>query len=295
MRLLPLFALALAIVPASAGAGAWKTVVPLPGQRPAVVSSDGVTVTLTPPTQAQLDAAEEGPPPSVAIVVQYPGQPPYAVTRDDYRNDMHGITVGIGALHKGDPPVVVLKGYSGGMHCCATYQMVTLADGGPRTLQLTGMDGAPGRGFPKDLDGDGAADVLRADDRFLYAFTSYNASWSPPVVYNLRGGQLLDVSAEPCFAKAFTRFANQTRRTCASRDVGRNGACSAYAAAMARLGKAEEGVAFAVAHHEDSGWLPEPCRVEPDEDGACPEGKARTFGGFEEALRWFLQDTGYTG
>lgn len=294
----------LAMVPTSIQARTWKVADPLRAGKPLVVQSEGVTVTLTPPTAEQLDQFEQadipaegeedtGPPP-VTIAVTFPGQPPFAVPADETRLDAHGISVGIGALRKGDAPVVILEGYSGGMHCCATFQLVAQANGRPAVLPLAGLDGSPDERFPKDVNGDGTADIVRADDRFLYAFTSYNASWAPPVVYNLRNGQLVDVSAEPAFAPAFARFVKDTGKVCGSTEAGRNGACSAYAAALARLGRAEDGIRFALAHQEDSGWLPEPCTVDLLEDYTCPEGKARTFSGFEAALRWFLQDAGYT-
>ncbi|MGC1270604.1 MAG: hypothetical protein WA842_08425 [Croceibacterium sp.] len=304
-----------ALAATSGQARTWKVTDPLRAGKPLVVQSEGVSVTLSPPTAAQREAYDQldeaqaedeeaaseaegdediGPPPPATITVSFPGQPPFAVPVDETRLDAHGISVGIGALRRGDAPVVILEGYSGGMHCCATFQTVALADGRPTLLPLPGLDGAPDRRFPRDANGDGTVDIIRADDRFLYAFTSYNASWAPPVVYNLRGGQLVDVSAEPAFAPAFIRFVKDTGKICGGTDAGRNGACSAYAAALARLGRAEEGIAFAVAHQEDSNWLPEPCTVDLLEDYTCPEGKARTFSGFEEALRWFLQDAGYT-
>ncbi|MDE2595997.1 MAG: hypothetical protein KGL44_03870 [Sphingomonadales bacterium] len=291
---LPLAAVLLGAAAPVAAKPLWRAVNPIQKQRIVTLRGDLAEVRLEPTTRSIGEGEDKDEIAALHIAVTLPGQPVLELPPDEMRMDVHGLHVGIGKLSPRDAvPVVILEGYSGGMHCCATFQMVATVDGKARMLALPGIDGDLDDAFPKDIDGDGTADIVRADDSFLYAFASYAASWAVPAVYNLRGGALVDVSAEPRFARLYGTFAAQTRRYCAKSDeAGNSGACASYAAAMARQGKAEEGIAFAVAHVRQADWLPEPCTVALVDD-ACPEGKSRSFSGFEQALRWFLKEHGY--
>ncbi|MFN4114130.1 MAG: hypothetical protein ACK4GD_09335 [Sphingomonadaceae bacterium] len=284
------FVLAFTLVPQTAAAKTWREVNPLVNARPATVAAQGVTVQVVPMNEIVFEDGEEFEIGSLRVTVTFPGGEPIAVLLDEAVVPTHGLWVGIGKLGRRDAhPVVILTGYTGGMHCCVTAQLVTRQNGQPRVLGLPMMDGDPNTGFPRDIDGDGMADILRADDSFLYAFTSYAGSWAPPQLWNLRGGEMVDVSAEPRFAAFWQREAKKVGKPCRRGQVG---ACAAYAAAMARLGRAEQGIAEALRNAPKADWLPEPCTVDLVED-ECPEGKALVFGGFEEALRWLLRENGY--
>lgn len=268
----------------------WKSVNPLVDQKIATVRGEGVMVQLEPRVLNEIVDGEEFEIGKVSVSVSFAGAEPVAVELDDAVTPTHGVWVGTGKLNRADAdPVVLLTGYTGGMHCCATLQVVTRHQGAVRVLDLPMMDGDPDSGFPRDIDGDGTADFLRADDSFLYAFTSYAGSWAPPRLWNLRGGEMVDVSAEPRFARFWQREAKKVGKQCRKGQVG---ACAAYAAAMARLGKADEGIAAALTHAPKADWLPEPCMADLVND-ECPEGKVRVFSGFEEGLRWLLSERGY--
>ena len=289
LRLL-LAAAVLACLPQTAAAKVWREANPLVEQKPATVRADGVTVQLEPHSRMETVDGETFEVGSVRATVTFPGAAPFEVPVDDAVVPTHGLWVGIGKLSRKDAdPVVILTGYTGGMHCCVTFQLVARHEGAISVLDLPMMDGDPDTGFPRDIDGDGVADILRADDSFLYAFTSYAGSWAPPRLWNLREGALVDVSAEPRFAKFWQRQASTVGKHCRKGQVG---ACAAYAAAMARLGRAEEGIAEAIRHAPRADWLPEPCTVDYVND-ECPEGKALVFSGFEEGLRWLLGQQGY--
>lgn len=286
--LAPLMALLAVSQPALAKT--WQNVNPLVTQKTATVRADGVVVQIEPKVDIDTVDGEQFEIGTVSIQVSFAGGEPFAVALDDAVSPTHGVWVGTGTLNRTDvDPVVILTGYTGGMHCCATLQVVTRHQGTVRVLDLPMMDGDPDSGFPRDLDGDGTADFRRADDSFLYAFTSYAGSWAPPRLWNLRGGEMVDVSAEPRFAKFWQREAKKVGKQCRKGQVG---ACAAYAAAMARLGKADEGIAAALTHAPKADWLPEPCTAELVND-ECPEGKIRVFGGFEEGLRWLLSERRY--
>lgn len=264
--------------------------------RPFRLVHDQVTVDVTQVMIPYDDENGPGEEPDARITVIFPGLPAFVVPDVEQRLDHHGIGIGVGRLSRTDNAAsVVIGGYTGGMHCCTTTDVVTLVDGKPQVVRLPEFDAPLREAFPRDLDGDGTVDFVIPDDSFLYAFTSYNASVAPPHYYNIVGGALVDVSREPRMARAVAADAEAARKDCETTGESHsNGACAAYAASMALLGKSAEGIAYAVAHADDSGWLPEPCTV-PMVNDECPEGKTRTFRGFEEALRWFLKDNGYSG
>lgn len=273
-----------------AAAQTWRTVNPLVEQKAVTVRTKGATVMLEPQSRTVTEDGETFEVGTVSATVTYSGTAPFEVALDETVIPTHGLWVGVGKLNKKDAdPVVILTGYTGGMHCCVTFQLITRHQGAVRVLDLPMMDGDPDTGFPRDLDGDGIADIRRADDSFLYAFTSYAGSWPPPRLWNLRDGALVDVSAEPRFAKFWQREAKKVGKYCRKGQVG---ACAAYAAALARLGRAEEGIATALKYAPQADWLPEPCTVDYVND-ECPEGKALVFSGFEEGLRWLLSEQGY--
>ena len=293
-RLLLAFALCLSV---PAGARTWKEVFPIPAQRTLTVASEGVTVLLTPQpypeetdgTEDELDDSYE----DVIVEVQFPGLPPYRVPRDEARESIYGISVGIGRLASGDTaPVVMLGGYSGGAHCCTTLQVVSLVDGHAVTTGLPLRDGEIADSFPRDVDGDGTVDIRWSDDSLLYAFTSYAGSRAVPRFYNLRQGRLVDVSREGGFAREYRSFARKALRDCREDDVENSSACAAYAYALAIQGRAEEGIRTAAELANDPLWYPVDCTVQRVED-QCPEGKERAFTGFEDALRWLMRQNGY--
>lgn len=281
-----------------AEAKTWKQVYPLQDQKTFTIASEGVTVTVTPPppypddeevSDEEFQATYE----DAAITVAFPGMAPFEVPKDRYRSSPYGISVGIGRMAPGDEaPTVLIGGYSGGAHCCATLQTVSLVDGKSVATILPMMDGEPVDKFPRDLDRDGTIDLEWRDDSLRYAFSSGAASWSIPRIYNLRRGAPVDVSRAPGFARIYREFAEDTLKECRSDEGERNGACAAYAYVRAIQGDAEDGVRTAVGLANDSDWYPYDCTVEYVDD-RCPEGKERQFAGFEDALRWIMRKNGY--
>lgn len=297
LRLLAVLAAAFACT-ACAESGTWEQVYPLQAQKSFTIAREGVTVTIAPPPPYP-DDAEPGDPAleaayqDAAIAVSFPGMPPYAVPRDRYRSSPYGISVGIGRMAPGDEaPTVLIAGYSGGAHCCATLQAVSLVDGKPVSTLLPMKDGEPVDRFPRDVDRDGTIDLEWLDDSLRYAFSSGAASWSVPRIYHVRRGALVDVSRNPGFARIYRELAEQTLGACRSDADERNGACAAHAYVRAIQGDPEDGIRTAAAFASDSDWYPLDCTVDYVDD-LCPEGKERQFAGFEDALRWIMRENGY--
>lgn len=276
----------------------WQQVYPLQEQRSFTIEGEGVTVMVTPPppypdeeevSDEEFQASYE----DSAIVVTFPGLAPYQVPTDTYRSSPYGISVGIGRMAPDDvAPTVLIGGYSGGAHCCATLQTVSLVDGQPVSALLPMKDGEPLDAFPADLDGDGVRDFDWIDGSLLYAFSGYAGSWPVPRIYNLRRGELVDVSRDPGFAPRLRAFADEALAECQAQESENVGACAAYAHAMAVLGDAEAGIRTAVALAGEPSWYPHDCLAEYVDD-QCPEGRERTFAGFEDALRWTMREHGY--
>ncbi len=282
---------------APAQARTWKQVYPLQEQKTFTIASEGVTVTVTPAPQFDDTAdAEESFRDSyedATIEVVFPGLPSFHVPMDKYRPSPYGISIGIGRISTGDAaPTVLIAGYSGGAHCCATLQAVSLVDGVPVATILPMKDGEPVDRFPRDIDRDGTIDIQWADDSLRYSFSSGAASWSVPRIYNLERGQPVDVSREPGFARIYRELAKDTLKECRSDEGERNGACAAYAYVRAIQGDPEDGIRTAVSLATDSDWYPYDCTVDYVDD-MCPAGKERQFTGFEDALRWIMRRNGY--
>ena len=58
-------------------------------------------------------------------------------------------------------------------------------------------DGDTEDSFPQDIDGDEVMHFVLQDDSFRYQFASGAGSWSPPVIYNIYRGNLVNVTTQP--------------------------------------------------------------------------------------------------
>ena len=184
-------------------------------------------------------------------------------------------------------PGVIFTTNSGGHHCCS---MVTMAfyRGGRWTAKALGeyeTDAEPGS--PADLDGDGVPELIAADSRFDYAFDDFARSRRPIIVYNIRGGKLIDVTrSKPALVeKEADAYGAECRQHI-------NGACAAYVADMARLGRVREAWRVMLADHDRrSGWDYWPC-TNSGIGAECPPGtpKGRDMA---VSLKGFLIENGY--
>ena len=148
--------------------------------------------------------------------------------------------------------------------------------------------------FLDDLDGDGLAEIVTVDNRFLYQFDCYACSAAPLVIYTVRGGKVIDVTTEPRFRAAHRDWLKQLE------DERRSGDALDLAGLPRRLGGGEdparrrrrglEGAQRALGPH-DSDEGEEVCLTggEPED---CPK-KNRAVLKFPERLKLFLEQNGY--
>lgn len=255
------------------------------------LTHDGAEVTLQPvPDPDDQDLID------VHASIRIPGFQSIIVSEDGGTSPYFKRWVGIGKLATTDAaPSIVLESFTGGAHCCATLRVVTPAGRQLKVIEFEAIDGAGDAAFPKDVDGDGVMDFVRQDDGFRYQFSSGAGSMSPPLIFNIYKANLVDVTSEPGFVPLWTKYAADARALCADRrDPDRNGACAAYVAAAARLGRFTTAMkeAEALAATGKDIVLPTSCRV-AEVNGLCPAGMERKFFTFGDALRWFLRDAGY--
>lgn len=201
--------------------------------------------------------------------------------------------LGVGRIDPGSPaPQVLFLSYSGGAHCCTTVRLIEVLNGAWRTVDLGTWNSAALADFPVDVDGDGVADLVFEDNRFLYAFASYAGSATAPLIQNIRRGQVIDVSSAPRYLALHAARLKALEASCAQ---GANGACAAYVAVAARLGRTQEAWRFMLDHYDrkDEWPLPSACRPRAPAGQACPKDQEIHFNSYPEALRRFLSETGY--
>lgn len=99
-------------------------------------------------------------------------------------------------LEPGRRPVAVLGVYTGGLHCCVVTTLASeQADGRWAVTQGRALDGEAYA--YEDADGDGRFELTSLDNSFLYAFSSYSASFAAPRISKLVEGKLVDVTRLP--------------------------------------------------------------------------------------------------
>lgn len=193
----------------------------------------------------------------------------------------------------GAGPAIMLQSFSGGAHCCNSIQVAGLAGGKLQVADLGSWDGDTIE-LPRDISGDGVVDFVMYDNSFLYAFASYADSYAPPQVFNIVNGEVKDVSRNPAFKALYVREMQEAGERCrAGLGMAANGACPAFVASAARVGKLERAWSQMLAAYDASiDWdLPTGCVVS-DKNG-CPDGAEIKYKSYPEALLAFLKREGY--
>lgn len=194
----------------------------------------------------------------------------------------------------GAPPAVMLQSFTGGAHCCNEVTLAGISNGVLKKLSLGSFDGDSIE-TPRDRSGDGIADFVLRDDRFLYAFSTYASSFSPPKILNVVNGRVVDVSARKEFRSLNLEAMRSAEDRCTSPGTGdaRNGACAGYVAAAARLGRLTEAWSKMLASFDSTAVTDLPLGCQQQTAGDCPSDQTITFRSYPEALLNFLQSTRY--
>lgn len=188
-------------------------------------------------------------------------------------------------------PEVYFTSYSGGAHCCTLAIVATQVGQKWVAVEVGSFDGDGN--FLDDLDGDGLAEVVTVDNRFLYEFDCYACSAAPLQVLTVRRGKLVDASSGIQFLPAHRAWLRQVETNV---DPGKRwtsrGFLAGWVAASARVGKGGEAWSQLNAkwnHAADEGE--EICLTGGDVED-CPR-RQRAVLKFPDRLKLFLEQNGY--
>jgi hypothetical protein len=270
----------LATPPAAAPTTAWDAKT---NGSPKTYHIQGLTLTLESGKDADGDVVP-------TLTIATPGSAP---TEFDGEAGFDHATASFGIGHfdpKVPGPQIEFASFTGGAHCCASISVIEPLGKSWKEVPLGEWDGDVPDKMPTDVDGDGTADFVFYDNDFLYAFDSYAASFAPPQIFNVIADKAIDVSTAPRYRKLYEADMASTKPECAKHQ---NGACAAFAADAARLGRFDDAWKFAIANYDkQSDWdYPTHCAGSM-QHGKCM-GKVVKPKGYPQALRWFLEDNHY--
>lgn len=190
-------------------------------------------------------------------------------------------------------PEVILSTYTGGAHCCNEVTVLTSNPEGKQwfPIELGLFNGGPHPAV--DIDNDGIDEYVEIDNRFLYRFTSYAASFAPAQVWQIQGMNAVDVTHKPQFL-----FLHQENLDDMSKRFSEdwlkddpNGFLAAYVANKALVGELEDGWQTMVKYYDDrSDWGLSDCKQYDEQYNCLQEVK---YDSYPEALRQFLIETDY--
>jgi hypothetical protein len=186
-----------------------------------------------------------------SLTVTMPGAPAFTIAADEA--DPFAPTVMV-VENRPHPPIVLFQAYSGGAHCCTSVKAIVPENGRLQAVEIYDGDGGPVTSAPRDVDGDGRIDFVFPDNAFYYAFASYAESLAPARIVNIVDGRAVDVSDRPEFRGVYEGEIADARTACTGGDAGDdggnpNGACAAYVAIAARLGRFDAAWAEMLRHY----------------------------------------------
>lgn len=191
-----------------------------------------------------------------------------------------------------DSREVFLSRYTGGAHCCNLVSALTATGSGTWTeVEIGQFDGGPAPENLADRNGDGAAEFMTHDGRFLYQFAPYAGSFAPPLVVGVRGGERIDLTADPDF-KWHVRARLDRMGPIPAEGESRNSWLATHAAIQLLLGEPDPFARADAQYDPDVSWGLEYCRDADVSTYDCPEAQT-ALRPFPEALRLFLTETGY--
>lgn len=188
-------------------------------------------------------------------------------------------------------PEVYFTSYSGGAHCCSTVIVGDQVGNGWVAVDVGDFDGDGN--FLNDANGDGLAEIVTVDNRFLYQFDCYACSAAPLQILTVRGGKVFDVSTAPEFQGANRAWLKQIEDNVDPAERWTSmGYLAGWVAAKTRIGEGAQAWKDLEAHWDyasDPGEEVCPNGSEPEE---CAK-KDRVMMKFPDRLKLFLDQAGY--
>jgi hypothetical protein len=186
---------------------------------------------------------------------------------------------------------VYFASFSGGAHCCTTVIVAEQVGDKWEPVQVGAFDGDGD--YLDDLDGDGEAEIVAVDNRFLYKFDCYACSAAPLTVLTVRGGKVVDISTEPRFRKAHMEWLGQLVEGVDPAERWKSpGFLAGWVAAKARVGEGADAFRALVARWDAAGDPGEDVCVSGGELEDCPKKNVAHLK-FPDRLKLFLDQSGY--
>jgi hypothetical protein len=188
-------------------------------------------------------------------------------------------------------PEVYFSSYSGGAHCCSTV-IVAAELGGKWSAVTVGEFDGDGN-YLADLNGDGLAEIATVDNRFLYEFDCYACSAAPLEIRIVRGGEVVDVSAESRFQNAHRDWLRQIEEAVDPAERwSSKGFLAGWVAQKARLGEGQAAFDELLRNFDVASDEGEQVCVTGGEPEDCQPSDLAVLK-FPDRLKLFLQQTGY--
>ena len=189
-------------------------------------------------------------------------------------------------------PEVYFASYSGGAHCCAVVIVATQVGNRWRAVEVGAFDG-DGR-YLHDVDGNGQAEIVTVDNRFLYEFDCYACSGAPLQIQTVRRGEVVDASTEIQFLPAHRRWlAGMEADWPRGRDRWtRRGFLAGWVAAKQRVGEGLAAWSELDANWDHAGDAGEEVCLSGEPIEQCPR-RQKAVLKFPDRLKLFLEQNGY--
>lgn len=186
---------------------------------------------------------------------------------------------------------VYFSSYSGGAHCCNT--VVVAEEVGDRWVGVTVGEFDGDGNYLDDVDGDGLAEIVTVDNRFLYTFDCYACSAAPLTMTTVRDGKVIDISAEPRFLPAHRDWLKQIEEGVdPAQRWSSAGFLAGWVAAKIRVGEGPDAWQQLSANWNSAADPGEEVCLTGGDLDACAK-KNRAVLSFPERLKLFLEQTGY--
>jgi hypothetical protein len=189
-------------------------------------------------------------------------------------------------------PEVYFTTYSGGAHCCSTVVVAEeLADKKWATVEIGEFDG--GGDYLDDVDGDGLAEIVTVDNRFLYQFDCYACSAAPLTMTTVRNGAPIDVTTDPRFLSAHREWLKEIEDTVDPADRWRSpGFLAGWVAEKIRVGEGAAAWNELKAHWDLKNDEGEEVCLTGAEVEDCAKDQIKVMK-FPDRLKLFLDRNGY--
>jgi hypothetical protein len=190
-----------------------------------------------------------------------------------------------------DEKEVYFASFSGGAHCCTTVVIADKVGDKWQAIKIGEFDGDGN--YLDDVDGDGRAEIVTVDNRFLYKFDCYACSAAPLTVSTVRSGKAVDISTDPRFVKAHREWLAQIVEGIDPAERWKSqGFLAGWVAAKTRVGEGADAFNSLVEHWDAKADAGEDVCVTGGELEDCPSKNVAHLR-FPDRLKLFLDQSGY--